>query len=342
MIVDTGWLKQAADQPIAFSQVREDPEIDLRLANSLGANLNVTMVASGGCTAASLVGTGRIGSLNLVDLNPSQIALTRFKLHLFRECSQRQKLGMLGHENLPAGSRRTQVGEILTKLDLPPDIFGNPDVWSKVGLDQCGRYELLFAELRRQMGPTPRSLSSEQRAQVFKRVMSQDNLVVLFGPEATANRVIEFWKHFHRQTENALVRDNSGTNPYLCQMLQGKFESTHYDWLSRGAPLVWPQVFFQNQEMAAFLKSLQTNSQDFIHLSNILDWLPLKEARRTLSEAGRVLRDQGLLVVRQLNSALSVPDMGPKLEWQPRLSESLLKTDKSFFYQALHVARGVG
>jgi predicted SAM-dependent methyltransferase len=40
---------------------------------------------------------------------------------------------------------------------------------------------------------------------------------------------------------------------------------------------------------------------DFVHLSNILDWLTPEEAIETLSAAYRSLRRGGLVLIRQLN-----------------------------------------
>ena len=60
--------------PIAFSQVREDPAVDETILAGLPPGARVFMIASGGDTAASLVASGRVSHLHLVDINPAQLA----------------------------------------------------------------------------------------------------------------------------------------------------------------------------------------------------------------------------------------------------------------------------
>ncbi|HVR73335.1 MAG TPA: hypothetical protein VMT52_03350 [Planctomycetota bacterium] len=78
---------------------------------------------------------------------------------------------------------------------------------------------------------------------------------------------------------------------------------------------------------------------DFVHLSNILDWLSPVEARDTLELAWGALRRGGLIVIRQLNSTLSIPDLDARFEWLDAFSAPLHAADRSFFYRAIHVGR---
>jgi S-adenosylmethionine-diacylglycerol 3-amino-3-carboxypropyl transferase len=71
---------QAAELPLAFAQVQEDPTIDLICKTQ--ANARVAMFASGGCTAAALGVHDVTASITCIDLNPAQIALTRHKVAL--------------------------------------------------------------------------------------------------------------------------------------------------------------------------------------------------------------------------------------------------------------------
>lgn len=75
----TDWVDATAKLPVAFAQVREDSAIDVELIRSLGREARVVMIASGGETAAML-STLPIAELRLVDVNWSQLNLTRLKL----------------------------------------------------------------------------------------------------------------------------------------------------------------------------------------------------------------------------------------------------------------------
>ncbi len=78
---------------------------------------------------------------------------------------------------------------------------------------------------------------------------------------------------------------------------------------------------------------------DFIHLSNILDWLSPEEARTTLDLAHTALRPGGWTLIRQLNSTLDIPRLGSGFDWHTEEAESLHACDRSFFYRALHLGR---
>lgn len=78
---------------------------------------------------------------------------------------------------------------------------------------------------------------------------------------------------------------------------------------------------------------------DFVHLSNILDWLDPEDARATLDLARRALRPGGWALVRQLNSTLDIERLGDGFEWQATRARRLHRADRSFFYRALYLGR---
>ena len=69
---------------IAFSQVREDCEIEWQVLDRLSQlmpdrPLRVLIVASGGCTALNLLAHPYIGEITTVDANPAQIQLLKLR-----------------------------------------------------------------------------------------------------------------------------------------------------------------------------------------------------------------------------------------------------------------------
>jgi S-adenosylmethionine-diacylglycerol 3-amino-3-carboxypropyl transferase len=75
---------------------------------------------------------------------------------------------------------------------------------------------------------------------------------------------------------------------------------------------------------------------DFVHASNILDWLEESDARRLLDAAARALRPGGWILVRQLNSTLDIRGLGGGFAWDESTSSSFLERDRSYFYSAIH------
>lgn len=352
------WVAEAARLPLAFAQVREDAWIDLQVVRRLGGRGRVLMVASGGCTAAALAASGDVALLHLVDPNPAQIALTRLKLRLVRHADPPRRLALLGHAPLPVHERARQVGEELAALGLPADAFGPPTVWSEFGPDHAGRYERCFAALRTSLRSQEAELigllrqrdPSVQAARIdpdtplghaldaaLDEALALPNLVALFSERATNNPREPFARHFARRTRQVLATLPAATNPYLWQMYQGQFpEGVAYPWLITPSPTQIPELVFSSIDMLTALKQ-GSGPYDLVHLSNILDWLPAEEAAELLARTAAVLRPSGLVLIRQLNSTLDVPLLGPDFDWQTEAARSLHATDRSFFYRTLHL-----
>jgi S-adenosylmethionine-diacylglycerol 3-amino-3-carboxypropyl transferase len=353
-------VTEAAALPVAFAQVREDALLDLWVVEQARAPARVALVASGGCTAAALAASGLVARLHLVDRNPAQLALTRLKLRLLQTRDPGQRLALLGHAPLDPAERAAALAQELTALGLPPDALGPPMSVAALGPDHAGRYERVFAALRAELAPVAAELGAllslrdpaEQTARAapttdlgraldaaFDRVMDLPNLVRLFGEEATRNRREPFARHFASRTRHTLATLPAADNPYLGQVLAGRYPPrTAAPWLTMTAPArppeMTPAVAGMDEELAA-----ESGGFDFVHLSNILDWLSPGAARQTLDRAATALRPGGWVLVRQLNSTLDVPALGSGIDWQPELAADLLARDRSYFYRALHLGR---
>lgn len=333
--LERSWVDRACRAPVGFSQVREDSLVDIALAELCGSDLNGAMIASGGCTAAALAATGRFTGLALVDQNPSQIALARLKLWLLDNCKTEERLALLGHLDMPGRKKAGRLERILVDLQLPGDILGDLDCTGLAGrgADFCGRYEILFEALRAELAQADGDLD-----RAFAATMTPENLLRVFGPDAVHNPARPFHEHFADRTRLALTRYERNSNPYLCQMLDGCFaDGALYPWLTMEAPETLPSLSFETGTMIGFLSRQKGGSLDFLHLSNILDWLEAEAAESLLTKASRALAPGGLLIVRQLNSSLDIRSFREGLAWLPELSENLLASERSFFYRDLHV-----
>jgi S-adenosylmethionine-diacylglycerol 3-amino-3-carboxypropyl transferase len=323
--------------PIAFAQVREDASLDLALLERMpGRELRGIMIASGGCTAAALAASGRFAELHLVDINPAQLALCRLKLHLLQTATPIERMEVLGHRALDAKYRAPKLAERLSTLNLQPDSLGRLPMVAKFGPDHAGRYELLFAQLRAEISAHQaewsRVLTEEdpqnRLAQVapetdlgraldeaFDSVMAMPNLVQLFGAEATRNSRLPFARHFAQRTRAAIAQLPTRGNPYLWQMLLGRFpDEATYPWLTARPPARMPRIAESLGTMDSALSRCR-GEFDFVHLSNILDWLSSEQAARTLELAHDAFRPGGHVIIRQLNSTLDIPSLAPRFDW---------------------------
>jgi S-adenosylmethionine-diacylglycerol 3-amino-3-carboxypropyl transferase len=349
--------------PIAFAQVREDPLLDAWVVDQCTraglSQVGIIQVASGGCTAAVLAATPAVSSLHVVDPNPAQLALTRVKLWLLGRPPQ-ERLAVLGHRAMPPSARAAAISSVLAQLDLPEHSLGPLAQVSSLGPDHAGRYELVFAALRRSLRAAEGAIREllllsdpgEQRRRIapgtelgraldtaFAEVMELRHLEQLFGAKATGNAVQPFAQHFSGRLRHVLGTKPAASNPYVWQILAGRYPPDH--------PAPW--LTLPRQEPSAHVSwtagtmddALASCAQAFhiVHLSNILDWLSAAEAKRTLELAHRALIPGGWVIIRQLNSSLDIPAMESAFAWQPEASAALLADDRSFFYRRVHVGR---
>src|SRR6185436_13145686 len=85
----------------------------------------------------------------------------------------------------------------------------------------------------------------------FDSVMALPNLIALFGEGATRNRCEPFSRHFARRTREALATLPAAENPYLWQMLLGRFpDGACYPWFAAPPPSRWPEVRWSVAGMA--------------------------------------------------------------------------------------------
>lgn len=360
MVEPARWAVDAAKFPVAFAQVREDPLLDRWVVDQLGDNVRVAMVASGGCTAAHIATASNVGLVALVDPNPAQIGLCRLKLELLRHATPMGRAAVLGHKAMAPTARQARMSQLQDELQLANDLFGPPEIVAQLGADHCGRYEFAFAEFRRQLAdvaveiaaaielsdPREQTRQFEPTASLGRRLdqaldeaLSLPNLVQLFGTEATNNPALPFSRHFASRIRFALASMPARDNPYLWQMLVGRYSPTcRAPWLECESPKRQPRFEFATATMIDFLSSAD-ETFDFVHLSNILDWLTPTTAAETLMHANRALRRGGCVLVRQLNSTIDIRGLHDGFEWLATEADQLLARDRSFFYRALHLGR---
>ena len=353
------WTHAAARLPLAFAQVREDPQVDAALLEGFNSKARVVMIASGGDTAALLVARGLVADLRLVDANPAQLALTRLKLHLLRQAQPDTRSALLGHHFLPTAKRAEGLAALREELSLPETMFGPADFVAEAGPDYAGRYEVLFHHLREHLAThrteiaalmsmddpaiqaqlvAPGGALRKALDQAFDEVMCLENLVALFGAEATRNPLQDFPRHFAERTFQALTTFPARKNPFLAQLLLDPPNDAGFpDWLLASAPKRWPEIIYTHSTMVDALRELPEAEADFVHLSNILDWLSPEAATETFALAWRALRPGGMVVVRQLNSSLDIPPLGPRFGWLRGLAAAWHQRDRTSTVSRKHL-----
>lgn len=354
-VLHADFVDEVVSRPIAFSVVREDSiqDVDVIRRYFPEDEISMLMVASGGCTAATLLADVKIKDLTLVDPNVAQLQLSKLKIQLLTFPPQK-RLEILGYRTMSAEERKSILMGLMRALDIEKNTFGDLDRISETGLDFAGRYERVFEEIRAYLKPFESEIEAlfslsdvEEQARsvgadtllgmaldrAFDKAMSQDNLTRIFGEKATANRAQDFSTHFVERARTYLASHLASKSPWMAHLFLGRFYIDEmFPWLSRGMIHCFPKISYFHGTMDGALEKCGPEQFHVIHLSNILDWLSEDEARKTLRLAYNGLKPGGCVTIRQLNSNLDIPSLGEEFEWVDAKSE-----DRSFFYRHFHL-----
>lgn len=365
-------LKASPVSEIAFSQVREDPRIELRVIQELAKHqrpLRILLVASGGCTALSLLTSPAITKVEAIDLNPAQLHLVELRrqalLHLPLD-AQLRLIGVVQFDAEQAASDRDRLSiyaNLRNYLPQPTQAFWDArQEQIAFGVNRVGRFEQLFRELATKfaqigISPLKEPLTAVQHPQwlnLFEQVFERERLVQTFG-EAAVNYSMDcsFGEHFADVFAQALQRFNPHENYFLTQVWGDRYADDLSGYLAgEGLPLYLQDSAQENiralgterlqLHQGAFVDRLQQLATverfDLIQFSNISDWMPLSHLHQMLTDAIACLKSGGAIIGRRLNGDHHLAAiMAKHIPVDHHLSQELLASDRSFFYREVVV-----
>lgn len=347
---------------IAFSQTREDPNIEWqivdRLADRLGDSLRILTIASGGCTALSLLAHPAIARIDAIDVNPAQLHLVELRRQALLHLNLNEQLQSIGADLTSGESDRIRLYQQLrSHLPRSTQIFWDERLEQiAFGVNRVGRFEQLFRELSAEFAQLklnpiadPKTAIAHPEWQgIFNRVFERPKLAEIFG-EAAVNYSMDrsFGEHFADVFSQSLQRFFPQSNYFLTQVW-GDAYANGID----GVPL-----YLQPANQTAILqkgcdrlhlhcglfldKLLElSRSQrfDLIQFSNISDWMPLPDLHKMLAVAVQCLQKGGVLLGRRLNGDRHLAtEMAAHLAIDPVWNRQLLESDRSFFYREVVV-----
>lgn len=351
------------DSELGYAHVYEDPALEMSLvemlAEELGRPLRVAVVASGGCTALSLLSSEHVERVDAIDLNPAQLSLVELKraaiLHL-PLAKQRALLGHDGGESEEDGERRFRLYERV-RDHLP--------VWARdhwdarqaeigFGVVRVARFERLCHELAdafRDEGLDPLKRPSQALGHpawraIFNRVFDPNRLASCFGTAAVAYSSEQpMGAHFSRRMAEALRRKNGTPSYFLTQVFPRPDDSA--------PPCMQPEVqqgmkahgldrlHLHRGPLLGCLSELAEGAPfDLIQTSDVTDWLPQTERNALLRTVKESLVPGGAILARRLNGDGDLaPLVAHHLELDAAMSASFLERERSFLYREVVVAR---
>ena len=334
--------------PVAFCQVREDPEIDLEVLSQCPAG-QIAMIGSGGDTLCFLSQKLKCSQIHVIDQNSSQLAMCSLKNYLLKNNTLDERLVILGYQ--PASSRQRE--ELLNILEKESEVdlsrIAPKDYLVKFGLDFCGRYEFLFKEVQANL---PKDLIRtlvndlkftdshndfvwQKLRQTINSNFKQHTLERLFGKNATSNPREPFADHFYNQLVSASKQPYWKNNPWVLNFISEPQKEILYPWHDLNYRR-HTKIGYHNESMLKYLSHAKEGQFTFIHLSNVLDWCTENEASALFRQVKRTLKPGGKFILRQLNSSLNIAAFCP-MDLIEKMQSRLTQKDKSFFYKNIWV-----
>ena len=344
------------ESDIAFSQVREDPLVDervvLRVARRLGRPIRVLMVASGGCTALSLLGLDAVESIVAVDANPAQVHLVELRRHAMAALSTAAQRRFVGADAADAAERWARYEGLRPSLPEPTRAHWDARAREiEAGVLHTGRFEALFRELAsalRETGLDPlerpaEAVASPRWRAAFDAVFDRAALTRRFGAAAVEYSMDRsFGEHFADVFTTALSRWPKGTCYFLHQALESRYvdvpggsppclePSGHSAALARGLDRLALRTLRFDDALSELALAAPF---DLIQTSNISDWMPVPDLRSMLVRVRDLLAPGGAVLGRRLNGDHCLADViGTVFDVDSVVSEELRASDRSFFY----------
>jgi S-adenosylmethionine:diacylglycerol 3-amino-3-carboxypropyl transferase len=272
-----------------FSQVREDPCIELNIHNKLiNNNKRYLIVGSGGCTVLTLLSEIKDDVIiDVVDFNESQLYLIQLKISII--CYFKSNINSILDfwEGVLPIDRIDYIFNKLKLTDKCRNYWLNNNLLH-TGINQNGIFERLFKEL----------VKSEFN---FELVFDRDNLKEKFGEDSVVNSLNhEFYDHF----KNVINKyDGDETNYFNYQILYNKYDRNYlppYFYNLSNIIKNIDKINYINDNIFDYISN--TNIKyDMIHTSNITDWMNISKCEIFLTNIFDKLQNNGIVIMRKLN-----------------------------------------
>lgn len=321
---------------ISFSQVREDPLIELEVVKYLQANdekksdkkLNVLMITSGGCTLLSLL-SDKINVIDAIDVNMQQNYLAELKVAMVILISSKELL----LDTLEGNSEKKSCDIILKYAQklLSTECY---DFWMKnidivySGINNVGKFEKLF-----------KSLADSKFDYV--KWFNRDNLSNIFGSSAVINSLNkEFFDHFKNVVDYYRLLYKPDDNYFYHQILYGKYSKKslppYFDLNTTVIFDNYKKINYICSEFGSYIQSCKSY-YDIIQTSNIFDWCNKDVIDQLLSLVFNRLNPNGIIIARRLNGDYNLKDMVSKYF---KIIDIKI-VDKSHFYSEVVIGQKI-
>ena len=287
---------------ILFSQVREDPDIELFVANEIDKLKTINkkrylLVGSGGCTLLTLLSIMDKNDdfiIDVIDMNIEQIYLIQLKIAVIKYYVDKNNI-----LDFFEGTNSNNID--ILDLDLSHQcrtFWKKNNKMFKSGINQNGVFELLFKDL----------VSSNYN---FEKVFDRENLINKFGEIAVINSLNkEFYDHFRGILERYKSYDID-SNYFYYQIVNNKYNRNclpkYFDNIYR----IIENSHKINYICSDFTEYVKANKCQYnmIHTSNLTDWVSKNKLNELLNMLYKSVCDNGYIIMRRLNGDYVLKDV---------------------------------
>ena len=285
---------------IQFSQVREDPNIELYTLNKITKIFpKILLVGSGGCTLFTLLNKN-IDTIDVIDQNKEQLFLIQLKLEIICYCKDKFKINDFFEGKL----FKEEYDHILLniKATLSKECYSfwmENKLFVYRGINQNGVFELLFKELF-------------DNSFNYEKVFNRNYLIQKFGDNAVINSMNkEFSIHFETVINRLRTKYTQFDNYFYHQIIHNSYNKQYLPKYFDNIDNIIEnkqKIKYINLNYADYVQN--TNKKyDIVQISNITDWMNKIEIDLFFKNIYTILNKNGYLISRRLNGDYNLAQM---------------------------------
>ena len=358
--------KRGAQPQVVFAQVREDAAIELDILRSRPADETAFCIASGGCTALTLL-LARPQKLHVIDVNPAQVFLVELKRAALSHFSYSQMLRTMTRDARP------NYAALRPHLSAGAQEFWDAHCDSlSHGLNGCGLIEKRLRQIMRWLPLiqsrrnirrlfAAKTLGEQRRVyqklwnharwkRVFEILLSRPILKVVYGDQFVDAVPPGFARQIKWRMDEAFMHHSIGQNPYLWQTFQGVYPP-HQNGLplylqAENFPVMQnelPKMQLAVADAALYLEAQAPHSIGFFALSNILEITSPDYSARLMRAVFRAAKPDAKVCLRSIfpfdETSMRQSFAKAKLNFQWLPASGYENRDRSFFCANIRVLR---
>ncbi len=353
-----------SDARLLFGQVREDASVELALLDTLTRPHHVFVIASGGCTALSLL-TASQARVSAVDINPAQVFLTALKLAALTKlpfASGRALCTSGGAEHIDALSSYLSPEEVSFWSHRRTSLLHglNNAGWADRNIGLLTDIFAVLFHSKRRTETFLRMNDLQQQTDYFQKhwmdwrwnaatnfAFSKRLLRAAFGKQAIDALPDDFAAVMRQRIARAFTSFPALDNGYLWQTFLSRYPEEREEALPPYLQLRHADLLIERShnlslacmDALSWLRLQPSCSIDMFALSNILEIVKSAYGQNLAQEIARTATDGARVITRSIfpPSAPILKDQEGRLRFEPEFSAMFEAKDKSCFCNVIQI-----